>query len=239
MDNHFDNIAAQYDADIPEHVRLHLLKKKPDKMLEILGGEFALDAYGIDLGCGTGHYLGRMSDQGYHMVGLENSQGMAEQARKNNTARGLEVKIGSITDIPFADESFSFAYTINVLHHLPSQQHQKKALQEVKRILKKGGLFFIHEMNCDNIIFRFYMNYVFPMTSRIDDDETEVWVPQKWIASNPVGGLKFVRVARFTFIPNFIPHSIFGLACAMERFLEAVSGGQAGAHYMAVLRKDI
>ncbi len=44
MGSHFDNIAAQYDADIPEHVRLHLLKKKTDKMLEILGGEFALGA---------------------------------------------------------------------------------------------------------------------------------------------------------------------------------------------------
>ncbi len=141
MGSHFDEIAAQYDADIPEHVRIHLLNKKTDKMLEILGGEFALGAYGIDLGCGTGHYLGRMSDQGYHMVGLENSQGMAEQARKNNTARGLEVKIGSITDIPFADESFSFAYAINVLHHLPSQQHQKKALQEVKNP-QEGRLIF-------------------------------------------------------------------------------------------------
>ena len=238
MGSHFDDIAAQYDADIPEHVRLHLLNKKTDKILQTLAVEAPHGASGIDLGCGTGHYLGRMSDQGYDMVGLEHSQGMAEQARKNNAARGLEVMTGSIADIPFADESFDFAYTINVLHHLPGQEQQRLALQEVTRVLKMGGLFFIHEMNGDKLLTRFYMNYVFPMTSRIDEDETEFWVPQKWLAGNPVGGLSFLRVERFTFIPNLIPRPVFGLACAMERVLEAATGGRTGVHFMAVLRKE-
>ena len=238
MSSHFDNRAAQYDADISEHVRLHLLKKKTDKILQILAVEAPRGASGIDLGCGTGHYLGRMSDQGYKMVGLEHSRGMAQQARKNNAARVLEVMTGSITDIPFADGSFHFAYAINVLHHLPAREQQRQALQEVKRVLKIGGLFFLHEMNGDSLLTRFYMNHIFPMTSRIDDDETEVWVRQKWIASNPVGGLEFLRVERFTFIPNLIPRPIFGLACAMERFMEAASGGRTGAHLMAVLRRE-
>ena len=42
------------------------------------------------------------------------------------------------------------------------------ALAEVARCLRPGGRLIVHEINVHNPFFRFYMNYVFPLLTRID-----------------------------------------------------------------------
>ena len=47
--------------------------------------------------------------------------------------------------------------------------------RELFRVLKPGGLLFVHEINTRNMLFRFYMGYVFPSLNCIDEG-VERWL---------------------------------------------------------------
>ncbi|MBU1078254.1 MAG: class I SAM-dependent methyltransferase [Spirochaetes bacterium] len=238
MKNHFDRIAQDYDKQIPKHIQTHLLKKKSAFMKKRLLAAGKRYRKGLDIGCGTGHYLKKMDHYGYRMTGFDFSKGMVQEAKKQNKGKNINITEGSILKIPHKASQFDFAYTINVMHHLPTLKKQKEALKEVYRILKPGGIFFIHEVNTDNPLFKFYMNYIFPMTSRIDDDDTELWLSAKWIKKNPVKGFICEDILYFTFLPNFLPKFLFPLSVKLESHLEKITKGKQGAHYMALLKKS-
>ncbi|HLF18606.1 MAG TPA: class I SAM-dependent methyltransferase [Candidatus Omnitrophota bacterium] len=52
---------------------------------------------------------------------------------------------GNILNIPFQDDHFNAAYTIRVLINLPNWKNQKKAILEIHRVLKPGGLYLMSE----------------------------------------------------------------------------------------------
>ncbi len=54
--------------------------------------------------------------------------------------RKLDVDKGSITELPYQDESFDMACAFDVIEHIKDDQ---KAMGELKRVVKKGGLVLI------------------------------------------------------------------------------------------------
>lgn len=89
----------------------------------------------IDIGCGAGAYGSVAEKFGSKIVvGLD----LKKMYLKNRKAIQRVQASGLRT--PFKDESFDVAFMIESLEHLPDD---KQALFEVRRILKKGGLFFI------------------------------------------------------------------------------------------------
>lgn len=234
---HFDEIAPRYDSEIPDHIRQHLLTKKAARMADILSGATAPVRRGLDCGCGTGHYLKNMADRGYLMSGLEYSGGMQAQAQKNAAGLRPDIRQGSITEMPYDDGSFDFAYTINVLHHLPSRDAQWQAIAEMLRVVRPGGFVFLQDFNADSIMTRLYMDYIFPLTSSIDDDETEIWISPKEIAARNFAGSRLERTLKFTLVPNFMPRVLFPLARAVEAVLEKTFPNRIGAHFLTVLTR--
>lgn len=229
---HFDEIAACYDSEIPEHVRLNLLACKTEAMQSVLASRLPSDARGLDCGCGTGHYVREMARRGYRMTGLEYSEGMRHQAAIANHQIGAEIHSGSITQIPFPDASFDFCFTINVLHHLPDTAAQTAALREMLRVLRPCGLAFIHGFDADNPLVRFYMKAIFPLTSWIDDDQAEIWVSPAALERQGIPGGSFVSTVKFTMLPNFAPRFLFLMLRSLERASERISGNRFGAHFM-------
>jgi ubiquinone/menaquinone biosynthesis C-methylase UbiE len=241
MKDHFDEIAADYDSEIPVAIRLHLLNKKCEFMhrrLLAYAGSTEGRLKGLDVGCGTGHYLHRMNGYGYEMNGIDTSEGMLAQAKKNSNSQAAAVMKGSALALPFGDNSFDFSYIINVLHHLSSREEQLCALKEIARVVKPGGLLFVHEMNADNAVFRFYMNVVFPLTNRIDGDRPDLWVSGEWLRKVQINGAQLQDTRYFTFIPIFLPTSWFPTAAKIEAMLERLTAGRLGAHCMFVLTKQ-
>ena len=51
--------------------------------------------------------------------------------------------------LPFPDQSFDVVFTACVFHHIPETEHVA-LLQEIRRVLKSGGRFFIFEHNPRN-----------------------------------------------------------------------------------------
>lgn len=217
-ERHFDEIAEDYRHNIPEHIRLRLLNRKIELNQKYLPAtEFRR---GVDAGCGQGWYLKEMLSRGYDVAGVDVSQGQVDQARLYLGATdGERIDRASIMQLPFADGSRDFLYTINTIHHLPDVESQARAFREVHRVLRPGGRFLIHEMNVKNPVFRFYMSYIFPLIKDIDDG-TEVW-----LKATPAGfwhraGWRLLATEYRTFLPDFVPEFLYRRLWGLEHFLE-------------------
>jgi SAM-dependent methyltransferase len=96
----------------------------------------------LDAGCGTGLTTLRIADQhpGCKVCGIDLSPKMVDVARDDAAERGLDVDlcVGSITDLPYPDESFDVVLTNIMFHHLDLAE-KRLAVSEIARVLKVGG----------------------------------------------------------------------------------------------------
>jgi ubiquinone/menaquinone biosynthesis C-methylase UbiE len=103
-------------------------------LAELQGDEDVLDA-----GCGTGLTMLRIADQrsGCKVYGIDLSPKMIEVARNDAAERGLDVdlRVGSITDLPYPDESFDVVLTNILFHHLDLAD-KRQAVAEIARVLR-------------------------------------------------------------------------------------------------------
>ncbi len=99
----------------------------------------------VDLGCGTGDLLPLLKSKSLHVIGVEKSVKMLEEARKHYELErdGIDIRIGELEHLPLRDEEADIAVTNLVLHHL---SEPKKAIKEVHRILKSNGGFIIIDL---------------------------------------------------------------------------------------------
>jgi len=233
---HFDNIASGYDELLPKHYRKYLLAKKTRLTMEALKKYGIWKGKGIDLGCGTGWYTKHISEHGYQMVAIDNSSLLVEEAKRNNRDNNAVIKTGDILSTEFDSESFDFAYCINSLHHLGDDEALVAGLSEIQRIIKKGGLFLVYELNTF-FLFRVYLNYIFPLTNKIDSFGGENWIEPKKLFKFTQGLFEIKELRYYTFFPHVIPKSMFNFFCKVNVFMERISLGRFGVHYMAVLKK--
>ena len=230
--SHFDDIAHAYGAQLPEARRLDLLARKTQLMQRVLAGHGG-GARGLDVGCGPGWYVARVRQMCFDVHGIDDSAGQVETARRTADDPST-VRRGSMLEIPAADASYDFVYCINVLHHLDSMAQQRDAFVELVRVLRPGGLLFVHEINTTNPLFRFYMGYIFPLLNCIDEGVERWLLPHRLSAYTPA---PVIEIHYFTFLPDFLPGPIVRLLRPLERLLEASPIRAWSAHYMAVVQK--
>lgn len=231
-DSHFDDIADAYDVQIPESRRLALLERKSALMEEVIAMH-GIGRRGLDVGCGQGMYVAELRRRGFDVSGIDASEGQIRFAARKLGGDGI-VRVGSAFEIPAPDASFDFAYTINVLHHLSSVDEQRRAFAEVMRVLKPGGLLFVHEINTRNVLFRFYMGYVFPSLNCIDEGIERWLLPHRMDVYTDA---RTVDVRYFTFLPEFVPGWLARTLRPIEAMLERSSWRIYSGHYMCVLQK--
>lgn len=91
----------------------------------------------LDAGCGTGANLIFLKQYG-KVVGID----ISKEAIKLCRSRGLKtIQIGTINDLPFADNSFDLITCFDVLGQ--KGVDRKKAISEFFRVLKPKGLLFL------------------------------------------------------------------------------------------------
>ena len=87
----------------------------------------------LEVGCGTGLVLSRIGRFARSARGVDLSPGMLEKAR----ARGLDVVLGSATELPFENNQFDVTCSFKVLAHVPEIE---LALREMVRVTRPGGM---------------------------------------------------------------------------------------------------
>jgi SAM-dependent methyltransferase len=92
----------------------------------------------IDLGCGSGRALLWNRDWGAEAVGVDIAPFFSEDAR-----RGVDLLLGDLRRLPFADGTFTRAYSLDVLEHL-SPEALGGMLAEANRVLAPGGTLFVY-----------------------------------------------------------------------------------------------
>lgn len=91
-----------------------------------------------DLGCGSGRALLWNRDWGSVNVGIDIAPFFARDARQQ-----VDLVIGDLRRLPFADATFTKAYSLDVLEHL-SPDALRGMLTEAARVIAPGGSLFVY-----------------------------------------------------------------------------------------------
>jgi ubiquinone/menaquinone biosynthesis C-methylase UbiE len=96
----------------------------------------------LDIGTGSGIFLKQLLKHADHVTGIDihkTYNGVYAMLEREGVEKGrVELREGSILQIPYPDASFDVATCISVLEHF-ADPHD--ALSEIKRVLKPGGVF--------------------------------------------------------------------------------------------------
>jgi len=102
----------------------------------------------LDIGCGNGKYMNYRND--IQMKGIDISQELVLICKR----KGFDVIKGSMSLLPFNDNSFDGLLCVASYHHLKTDEDRKKTLNEFYRVLRKDCLCFIEvwafEQETDN-----------------------------------------------------------------------------------------
>lgn len=93
----------------------------------------------LEVGCGDGFYLHLLSNLGIklNLTGADFDKRALESARKNLGRKKIKLYLADLMKgLPFKDKTFDKIVMSEVVEHLPDDV---KGLNEVKRVLKKGG----------------------------------------------------------------------------------------------------
>lgn len=121
-----------------------------EAVLEFLKSSFAVEPAKIrrvlDFGCGTGRLVIPFAKRFEQVVGVDISQGMLDEARKNLNVRGItNVELLQTFDFPGLQfkECFDFVHTYIVLQHIPLKTGYQ-IIDKLLSIVCEGGHGMLH-----------------------------------------------------------------------------------------------
>jgi SAM-dependent methyltransferase len=207
---HFDEIAAAYDASLPAHVVEHYLEKRIALLTGLVPGGSVLD-----VGCGTGVLAGRLSARGYEVVGVDPSEGMLDVMRR----RAPEVTAVKAPGdaLPFPPDRFDLVMSVATLHHIAAPDLVRRTLAEMARVCRPRGRVVVWDHNPRNPYWSSLMRRV-PQ----DTGEERLIGESEIVTGLTAGGAQVLAVLRLGLVPDFTPPWALGTAQAFERTFERI-----------------
>jgi ubiquinone/menaquinone biosynthesis C-methylase UbiE len=95
----------------------------------------------LEVGSGTGRLLAAMKERGLDAVGLD---------ARPRTEDPQPIVVAQIEQMPFPDETFDIVFSIGVFDQRVYEQDHRAMLDEIARVLKKGGALFMVGSNWFN-----------------------------------------------------------------------------------------
>ncbi len=90
----------------------------------------------LDIGCGPGIHIKEYVERGAECIGIDLSNEMIKLAK--NYCPQAKFESGNVYDLKFDNDSFDILTASFVIDHV---RDLDKAVKEIKRVLKRGGLF--------------------------------------------------------------------------------------------------
>lgn len=189
----------------------------------------------LEIGCGNGWNMSRFAQYGRIAYGLDALPARAELAQAHGPAL-----LADGLRLPFADNSLDMIYIQHVLHHIGDVE---RALIEVRRCLRPGGVLFLVETVEDNPIIhwgrRLYPNWL--------GDEINAPFTFAGLATQLAGGgFRVHRAGQYSILfwlweilPDQVPvmEKLTPLIVPIERALQRV-GRRFSAHCYLVAEKE-
>ena len=215
--NMFDSIAPEYD-------RLnHLMSLNMDKLWRRRALQKIVikdkSQQILDIACGTGDFsiaIAESANPSTKIEGIDISEGMLEVMRNKLSEKGLDgrvsARLGDSEALPYGDDSFD---RVTIAFGIRNFEHREKALEEILRVLKPGGMLVILELSIPSnalvkFAFKLYFTKFVPLIGgKISGDkgaysylpESVIKFPGKkeWIATMESCGYSQVTHKAFTF----------------------------------------
>jgi SAM-dependent methyltransferase len=219
-------VAHEYDDVFPRHVAEHYIEKRTGLIKSLL----PMGGLVLDVGCGTGQLAAAIAAEGFDVFGVDLSASMVAKARE----RGLAgTYAGVTTALPFADNAFDLALTVATLHHLETRERVAATVNEMARVVKRGGFVVLWDHNPANPYWPILMKRV------PQDSGDERLVPLAELLQDArAAGLQLHRVFRSGFTPDFLPAALASVWSWIERAVEITPGMNIlAAHNVVVARK--
>ncbi len=107
-------------------------------------GEMSPPAVVVDLGCGTGENSILYAQHGFTTYGVDLSQSAISKAVVKAKQRLVKVdfRVSNALSLEFDDEMFDYA-TDSGLFHIFDDKNRRRYVEEVARIVKPGGTYFM------------------------------------------------------------------------------------------------
>ena len=125
----------------------------------------------LDLACGTGIYLNRQCNSfkelNINWHGLDASQAMLNKAK--DKVENVAFEKGFAESMPYEDEYFDVITNNYAFHHFVGKE---KALDEIHRVLKRDGVYKLHNINIHGMK-NWWVYYYFP--SALLEDYKRFW----------------------------------------------------------------
>lgn len=129
----------------------------------------------LDIGCGTGRFSIPLAKKCRRIVGIDFSGEMIETAKRNaKNTKNIEFrKVDASGKFPFPDNSFDKALCTLVVPHIGNLP---KFLYEIRRVLKKGGIFVFDDFVPD--LTKYRLKYRDPIREQLKKSNTiSKWRP--------------------------------------------------------------
>jgi len=129
----------------------------------------------LDIGCGNGRMAEIFVDSKIEYLGIDNSEELIKIARERFKDKPwVKFEVGDVLEVKSRKskvESFDLVLLIAVLHHLPSKQLRRRALNNIHDILQPGGRLVMVNWNLWQVFgwkkkFRYYP-YLFNWLEKI------------------------------------------------------------------------
>jgi len=101
----------------------------------------------VDIGCGEGESACECAKFVKSMLAIDNSQNMVNKTKKlaKNRFSNLSIEKMNILELQSLNQKFDVAVTDRVITNLPNWDLQKRAILDIKSILKKRGKYIMIE----------------------------------------------------------------------------------------------
>lgn len=143
----------------------------------------------LDLCCGTGQLAQALTERGYKVAGVDDSEQMLNYARINAPKASFQCADVRYFELP---TKFDIAFsTYDSLNHLLTHDDLEKAFDHVYRQLETGGL-FVFDMNLES---GFQSRWVGPFNIRSDD--TVVAAESKYDEKDKLATLNMTIFAQY------------------------------------------
>lgn len=99
------------------------------------------NTYALDIGCGTGRWTKFLTNKVGFIEAVDPSNAIFAADKLLGNIENVRLSKASTETIPFEDETFDFAMSVGVLHHIPDTQ---QAMKDCVKKVKKGGYFYCY-----------------------------------------------------------------------------------------------
>jgi ubiquinone/menaquinone biosynthesis C-methylase UbiE len=182
----YNQIASEYD----DRYISPSLEDRGKALVELAAGLQADQI--LEVGCGTGHWLGAMHSVTRGLYGLDASTGMLKRAHSRKGP--LKLACGYARQLPFEDNFFDLVFCVHAIHHFGDPG---AFIGEAFRVLRGGGALAIVSSDPHRRRDDWYIYQYFEGTHETDLGRFPAWEAlSEWMAAHGFGRIELREVER-------------------------------------------